>query len=337
MKRSPISRLRLLTILLAALGLPACDREAPRGTTMTPPPSAAKTGAAATQPTAPAAAAPNATAASPSASPKKAEFPDDTPVTYGKTAFPDIKPRTPKDAADEPPPAPKRDLGPPLVDNFKELIKLSPSYPTWIDPQKKRVVLVGEVCRATMGLEMFASLLSSEKDYESVIVVDTKAAIVHAALLKLGATPGQPVQFVPEYRAAWGTEVDIDLIWKNAQGQRQQAPAQEWMRDVHTHQPLPYRWVFAGSSFWKEPGTGREFYLGEGGYLICVANTSSAVLDLPIRSSGGLESREFETNVDRVPPRGTPVTLLLTPRLDRPLVKPGDAPPGKPAATKPTL
>ena len=121
-----------------------------------------------------------------------------------------------------------RHLGPPLVDNFKELIKLSPSYPTWIDPQKKRVVLVGEVCRATMGLEMFACLASSEKDYESVVVVDTKAAIVHAALLQLRATPGKPVQFMPQYRAAWGTEVDIDLIWKDPQGKAQQAPAQQW-------------------------------------------------------------------------------------------------------------
>lgn len=318
MSASVFSRSWMPAVLLAAVMTSACDSGAPADTPKASAPPAAKIAPAPV-------AEPSATAPVASAPAKDTA---ETPRAEVKTAFPDVKPRTPKNANEEPEP-PQRDLGLPLVDNFKDLVKLSPSFPTWIDPQKKRVVLVGEVCRATMGLEMFACLLSSEKDYESVVVVDTKAAIVHAALLQLGATPGKPVQFMPEYRAAWGTEVDIDLIWKDPQGKLQQAPAQQWMRDVHTHQPLPYHWVFAGSSFWKEPGTGKEFYLGEGGYLICVANTSSAVLDLPIRSSGGLESREFETNVDRVPPRGTPVTLVLTPRLDKPIVKP-DAAPEKP-------
>jgi len=335
MKSATFYRLLVFVVLTGILGVAACDSGAKKAAAPpTPADKAASAAAPAAKPQAAPQAAPAAPAREPAAGEKRPPVDPmaDKPAAKlpGGTAFPPIAPKE----DDEPPARPKRDLGPPLVENPKDLVKLNPEFPVWLDAKNKRVVMVGEVCRATMGLEMFACLLASEKDYESVVVIDTKAAIVHAALLATGAVPGSPVQFLPEYRSASGTEIDIELIWKDPAGKLRKSRAQEWMKDVRTGKPIQESWVFAGSSFWKNETTKEEYYLGEGGYLVCVANNSSAVLDLPIPSSAGLEARLFETNVDVAPPRGTPVTMILAPRLDKPPVKP--APPSKAAAQAPT-
>lgn len=335
MRRRSALRLSVVIVWVLLLGLVACERSEPTGAkpsspatapaspaprenssrTATTSGAARATAVAATEP----ATATGSGSEKASAQPGAASGGQPSPAgSSSKTA---AAAGSSKDSDEEPAPKPHV-WGPPLVENAKDLTKLSPSYPVWLDAKQKRVVMVGGVCRATMGLEMFACLLSSEKDYESVVVVDTKAAIVHAALLALGAKPGEPTKWQPRYRPAWGTEIAIDLVWKDAQGKQHRARAQEWIRDVNSGKPLPNNWVFAGSGFWKDPQTGEEHYLGEGGYLICVANTSSAVLDLPIRSSSGLENREFVTNNDTVPPQGTEVTLILTPQFDKPVEKP---------------
>ena len=216
-----------------------------------------------------------------------------------------------KEESPQPPPAP-RDLGKPLVDNFDELKKLDKNGPLWLDPEQKRVVMVGEVCKPTYGLEMFATLKAAEKAYESVVVVDVPAFSVHAGLMALGAKPGKPVQYRPQFMPPSGPEIDVNLYWKDEKGKEHNCRAQEWIRNVNTKKALEFEWVFAGSGFWTDEKTKKEFYQGEGGYLICVANTPSAVLDLPTPSSGGLEARVYESFVEHMPPPGTPVTMTLS-------------------------
>ena len=115
-----------------------------------------------------------------------------------------------------------RDLGPPLVDNPEDLIKLHPVYPVWIDKKNKEVILVGSVCRANYPLEFFATY--PDRGYESVVVIYTKPSIVHGALLALGAKPGKPVQYEPKFIPPSGTEVEIDVClagseWKTSKSQ----------------------------------------------------------------------------------------------------------------------
>jgi hypothetical protein len=71
-------------------------------------------------------------------------------------------------------------------------------------------------------------------------------------------------------------------------------------------------WVFAGSSFWKDPSDGKEYYQGDGGDLICVSNFPTATLDLTIESSQSNEALLFEAFAGRVPPKGTEVDILLS-------------------------
>ncbi|MCC6125481.1 MAG: hypothetical protein IT426_10995 [Pirellulales bacterium] len=222
-------------------------------------------------------------------------------------------------------------LGPPLVDNAEKLKKADPLYPVWIDKKNQRVIMEGVVCQTNAPLEMFA-VLSGTKEHEAIVAVPTEAHVVHAALVVVGAKPGKSVEFgqkAADYKPATGTEIEITVKWKNEKGNIQSARAQEWIKNVKTGKEMQYPWVFGGSGFWKDEQTGIEYYKAEGGDFICVSNFPSAMLDLPIESSQSNEDLMFQANPARIPPRDTPVTLILTPKLkneakDKPQEKPAE-------------
>jgi hypothetical protein len=194
------------------------------------------------------------------------------------------------------------------------LRRLAPDGKVWLDAKNKRVVMVGEVCLREGQLEMFACLKGT-KEHEAILAVPTKAYVVHAALVALGAEPGAAAQFIPKYEPAHGPRVDVTLFWSDAKGQRHQAAAQDWIRNVKTRKSMTEYWVFGGSGFWKDEATGEQFYKAEDGDFICISNFNSAMLDLPIESSQSNEALLFEALTDHIPPTGTKVSLVLTPRL----------------------
>ncbi|MDZ4783644.1 MAG: YdjY domain-containing protein [Planctomycetia bacterium] len=193
---------------------------------------------------------------------------------------------------------------------------LEPESQVWLDQEKKRLVMAGRICLREGQLEMFACLAGT-KEHESVVAVEAKAYVVHAALLACGAEAGKPVQFQPTFRPASGTEVAIDIYWRDKQGELQTAKAQDWVRDIRTQKEMTQNWVFAGSGFWTDDKTGQKFYLAEDGDFICVSNFASAMLDLPTESSQSAGSLLFEAFKDRIPEQGTPVTMVLTPKVEK--------------------
>lgn len=205
----------------------------------------------------------------------------------------------------------------PLVEQPEQLQRLDPTDPVWFDKQRQRVVMTGQICGREVPLEMFACLRGT-KEHESIVVVDAKAYVVHAGLVAAGADPGNPVQFHPEYVPASGPEVEVAVVWEDEKGQRRVARGQDWIRNMETRKAMEYPWVFAGSQFTKDEQTGREFYLADGGDFICVSNFPSAMLDLPIKSSDSNTALLFEAFTERIPPLGTPVTLILTPKARQP-------------------
>lgn len=214
-----------------------------------------------------------------------------------------------------------RDLGPPLVDNPAKLVELLPANPIWFDKEHKSVVLQAVVCQRRMTLELFACLKGS-KEHESILSVPVPAFAVHAGLEAAGAHAGNPVQFYPEYVPARGPEIEITVVWKNAKGEIQRARGQDWVRNVATKKAMEQPWVFGGSHFVKDEQTGQQHYRADGeGDLICVSNFPSAVLDLPIRSTDQNAELMFECFTERIPPIGTPVTLILTPKPEKEAAK----------------
>ena len=62
--------------------------------------------------------------------------------------------------------------------------------------------------------------------------------------------PSSSTKFTPPT----GTEVAIEVRWKDKDGKVQHAKAQDWIRNVTTKKPLDANWVFVGSATADEPG-----------------------------------------------------------------------------------
>ena len=207
--------------------------------------------------------------------------------------------------------APKNPLNP-----AAELRRLQPDCDAWIDATDKQVVMQGEVCLTQGPLEMFA-VTKGTKEHEAVVSVNTKAQVIHAALLAVGAKTGKPVQYVPAYQPPSGDKIDIMVFWTDEKGNQRKAKAQDWVRDVKTKKAMEYPWVFAGSGFYTDEDTKKQFYMAEAGDFICVSNFPDAMLDVPTRSTDSNEDLLFEAFTENIPPRGTKVTIVLVPEVER--------------------
>ena len=89
----------------------------------------------------------------------------------------------------------------------KGLTRLSSRDQCWVDFKHQLVIVNGKICQRRGLLEMFACPLDT-KDHESIVCVYSRAFVIHTALLAVGAVPGAPVKYVPEYESAHGTEVE---------------------------------------------------------------------------------------------------------------------------------
>lgn len=269
-----------------------------------------------------------------------------------------------------------------------KLTSLNKEGTVLLDAERKRLILKSEVCLREGLLEMLACLKQT-KEHEAILRVDTRAQVVHAGLLALGAESGRPVQFMPEYKPATGQPIEIYLSWTDKDGKSHREPAQKWIRNATRRyfvekleqlpadtpigertdlrydeknkelfwygpmtseqrdqwlkptqdaayrkavqsifdrtqlRPLNARWVFAGSGFSVDEKTGKKYYNAESGDLICVANFSTATLDLAVSSSASNDGLDYEAWTERIPPIGTPVEIELIPVFEK---KPGTAP-----------
>ena len=219
------------------------------------------------------------------------------------------------------------DLGDPLVDNPDDLVRLHPKQNIWFDKKNKTAVLHGAVGLNRGPLELFACtgrvtrdrsfkdrvFADGPKAHESVLVFDIIPHLMHAALLASGAQPGKPAVFSPEFIPPSGTSIEVTLRWKDGEGKVQQTTAGEWVLDEQSKETMKTPFVFTGSMFMVNRD-GRRMYMGDAdGELICVSNFPSAVMDVPIESSGDNNSRLFIANEAKIPPCGTPVTMILKP------------------------
>ena len=222
------------------------------------------------------------------------------------------------------------DLGEPLVDNPEDLVRLHPKQNIWFDKKNKTAVLHGAVGLRRGPLELFACtgrvtrdrsikdrvFADGPKAHESVVVFDIIPHLMHAALLAAGAQPGKPAVFSPQFVPPSGDLIEVTVRWKDEQGKIQQCAAGEWVLDEQNKEVMKTPFVFTGSMFMVNRD-GRRMYMGDSdGELICVSNFPSAVMDVPIESSGDNDSRLFIANEAKIPPCGTPVTMILKPIKD---------------------
>ncbi len=182
----------------------------------------------------------------------------------------------------------------------------------WFDPAGKRLVVRARVALQDGILEHLVCGKGT-KEHESILATEAPARRIHAGLILCGAEPGKPVRFEPKFAPPTGTSIAIELEWEQDKKLRR-ADAREWVKDGASGKPLAQDWVFAGSELFEDPRSKAMIYAADDGDLVTVANFPSAILDLPFRSSANDADRSYLANPDRVPARGTPVTLYLKPR-----------------------
>lgn len=199
----------------------------------------------------------------------------------------------------------------PNVENAGTLKKLDPQDPIWVTADRKLVVMLGEVCLREGLLELFACAKNS-KEHESIIALDIKPYLIHAALLVIGAKKGRPVQYTPEFIPPEGEKITVHLRWLDSDGTLHDVRAQEWIRKAESDEEMSVPWVFTGGSIGKDPN-GKSYYLADmTGELIGVSNFAGTILDVPIESSAQNDELLFEPFTERIPPIGTAVTLVLS-------------------------
>ncbi len=209
----------------------------------------------------------------------------------------------------------ERDHAEPLVDDREKLLPLDPKDPVWLTPDRKHVVTVGQICLREGLLEFFACRRGS-KEHESIVSIDVKPYVIHAGLLAAGAEPGEPVQYHPEFKPPTGPEVEIEVRWKDEDDKLRKTRAQDWVYNKQLEKKMETPWVFSGSYF-RETTDGRRVYLpDQTGEIIGVANFPTTLLDIPARSSDSNDMLLFQPLTEAIPPLGTDVTLILTPKVE---------------------
>jgi hypothetical protein len=190
----------------------------------------------------------------------------------------------------------------------------------WLEVQgdKRLVIVQAEVCLREGMLEHLMCRKRT-KEHEAILAADIDARHIHKALILAKATAGTTVKYKEDGTVIppTGTKIKVTLSYKDKDKQVT-VPGRDWVQDMKTKKSLEHDWVFAGSEFQLNPLEKDKppLYAANAGDVICVSNFEGAMLDLPINSSKNNAELEFEAFTERIPPLGTPVTVILEPVLE---------------------
>ncbi|MCH7227102.1 YdjY domain-containing protein [Haloferula sp. A504] len=200
-----------------------------------------------------------------------------------------------------------------------------------INVEEQCLDVEAEVCLVEGYLELVACT-EQTKEHESIIAVKAKAAHIHAGLLLLGATPGNPAMRKPidEEMTRWreypprGGLVRVSLLVPGEDGKIEEHPisrfirraVDEYMPEAGDEEPEAFptdSFLFTGSQLFR-PKEGPPRYLADdSGNLISLATFGDETLALP-----GVHSKEngalvWEVDPTKLPAMGTKITLRLAP------------------------
>lgn len=180
----------------------------------------------------------------------------------------------------------------------------------WFDKAQKRLVLRATVSQKEGPLEHLLCLKGT-KEHEAILATEAPAKMIQSGLLLTGAEPGHPVRYDPKFEPPMGSKIKIEVEWVE-KGQKKKALAKTWVMDLNQKE-LAHDWVFAGSSIFTDPITKKNYFGADDGDVITVSNFPTAILDLPISSTANDTERSFVANPNKVPLKGSKVTVYLSP------------------------
>lgn len=181
---------------------------------------------------------------------------------------------------------------------------------------KKFIEATGKVSLADGEILEFLAVEPKGRDYESLLTLDCRPSALQFALLLIGCEPGARPHAL-QAGGKPGSVLALDVEWQRA-GKARRVPAESLLLDRHTHKPpAKVAWVFTGSQFAKSVIDGREIFLAdeEQAFVALWWNASVIInLDSDFGNPYRGDEQGFEVNAKTVPPKGTPIKLLLRKR-----------------------
>ena len=216
-----------------------------------------------------------------------------------------------------PPDTPKADAPKPAEAKKAALNKENTLFLETFPDGRKRILIETEVCLREGPLELLMCRKQT-KEHEAILHTAVDARMIHTTLLAINAKVGSTIKYEPKFTPPSGTTIKISLQYKK-KDETVTVDAKEWVRSMKTRKALDVDWVFAGSHFFQDPDDPKKppYYMANGGDMICVSNFPSAMLDLPIDSSKDNADLNFEAWTERIPEKGTKVTVILEPVLEK--------------------
>ena len=185
------------------------------------------------------------------------------------------------------------------------------------DSATREIVLPAEV-NMVKGLLEYALVGEKGKLHESLLSTKARAFDLNVVLLLLNYAPDEawfvpPAKPKPLAEAKPSAQVEVSLRWKSPEGGTEKsARLDEWITDLRTKKPAsPTPWVYTGSHLNEE---GR-FAAEVDGSLIALYHDARALMNSPRE---GADNDEQWTPAKEVPPRGTPVTVVIKPKAENP-------------------
>jgi hypothetical protein len=206
-----------------------------------------------------------------------------------------------------------------------------------INSEDRCVDVDATVCLTEGYLELVACTKDT-KEHESIIVIGAKAQHVHAALLLLGARPGNPAMRKPinEEGTRWvdiqpkGEPVKVSLVFANGEGAMTEHPISDFIIPSEDESGLPYAaageeadakaafpdtFVFAGSLLHGEGDGPKRYLCEESGNVISVSTFGDELLCLSGMHAQDNGSLSWQINTGKIPELGSNVKLRLRPLL----------------------
>lgn len=176
-------------------------------------------------------------------------------------------------------------------------------------------------CLEAGWLEQIACSPNS-REHESLVVVKAVPSDIHAALLLAGFVSGSPGLWYYQdgelkFKQPTGANLTIQARYINSDGKTVQEPINQWIRDPINQSRFPDEpWVFGGSEFRKNPesmGPGEHYTADFTGSIIGLVTFGDEVLGFKriISDQETVHAPQWEVNVERIPPLGTEVTLII--------------------------
>ena len=193
-----------------------------------------------------------------------------------------------------------------------------------IDTGARAVSVSAWVCLEQGWLEQ-VMCAPGTREHESLLVTNVPASHIHAALLMIAMTPGQPGQWIQQddrviLQEPRGSAVNVHVRYAGeGSGGLVDTPISDWIADVQSGAVFPESvFTFGGSVMIQEQlesDLGSRYMADHTGSVIGLVTFGDELLGARqvIPDSESVHAPEWVVRQGHVPPLGTKVEVLLTP------------------------